>query len=86
MLFSFFREAKNIGENFSLEFLIKKGKVGVWFIIYIFDAKCLQVYFFLSRDKFIFGDVISRWEMSFVLKNGCICVCWIGSLVLYVDS
>ena len=24
--------------------------------------------------------------MSFVFKNGCICVCWIGSLVLYVDS
>ena len=40
----------------------------------IFDAKCLQVYFTLSQDNFIFGDVISMWEMSFVFKNGCMYV------------
>ena len=42
----------------------------------IFDAKCLQVYFTLSQDNFIFGDVISyyMWEMSFVFKNECMYV------------
>ena len=63
MLFFFHRRAL----DFRLDFLIKKGKVGVWFII-IFDEK---VYFTLSQDNFILVDVIqvSMWDMSFVFKN-----------------
>ena len=40
----------------------------------ILDVKCLQVYFILFQDNFIFGDVISMhmWEMSFAFKNGCV--------------
>ena len=45
--------------NFRLDFLIKKGKVGVWFIIYLMK----NVY------NFILVDVISMWGMSFVFKN-----------------
>ena len=29
---------------------------------------------FNSQDNFIFGDVVSMWEMSFVFKNGCVYV------------
>ena len=68
--FSFLSPKHRRALNFRLDILIKKGKVGVWFINYIFDAKCLQVYFTVSQNNFIFGDVISMWEMSFVFKNG----------------
>ena len=47
----------------------------------IFDTKCLHVYFTLSQDNFIFGDVISMWEMSFVFKNGCIYECWMSNRI-----
>ena len=56
--------------NFCLDFLIKKCKVGVWFITYLMQ----NVYFTLSQDNFIFDDVISMREMSFVFKNGCMYV------------
>ena len=40
----------------------------------IFDSKCFQLYFTFSQDNFIFDDVISMSEMSFVFKNGCMYV------------
>ena len=54
--------------QFRFDILIEKGKVGC-LLHSIFDAKCLQVYFTLSPDNFIFGDVISMWDMSFVFEN-----------------
>ena len=54
--------------KFRLDFLIKQGKVGIWFIIYL-RQNVYKSIFSLSQDNFIFGDVISMWEMSF--KNGC---------------
>ena len=47
-----------IPNNFPLDFLLKKGKVGAFFIIYLIK-KCLQVYLTLSKDNFILVNVIS---------------------------
>ena len=69
-----FCQVKNTRENFSFDFLITNGKVGVWFIIYLMQNVFKFIYFILLQDNFIFGDVISTymWEMSLAFKNGCV--------------
>ena len=56
--------------NFRLDFLIKKGKVGVWFIIYLMQNVYKFILPFPKITLFFAMLFISMWEMSFVFKNG----------------
>ena len=69
--FFFFSPKHRRALNFRLDFLIKKGKVGVWLIIYLMQNVYKFILLFPKTCNFIFGDVISMWVMSFVFKNGC---------------
>ena len=53
VLFSVFCQGKNTGENISLNFLIKKGKVGVWFIIYLMQKVYKFIFFFPKTILFL---------------------------------
>ena len=47
--------------KFRLDFLIKQGKVGIWFIIYLRQNVYKSILLFPKTILF----VISMWEMSF---------------------
>ena len=66
--FFVFKSETQEGPQFSLGFP-DKGMQDGCLVHSIFDARFLPVYFILSQDNFIFGNVISMWGVLFVFAG-----------------
>ena len=76
--FSFLSPKHRRDLNFRLDFLIKKGKVGVWFIIYLMQ-NVYKFFFLLFPETNLFLAILLVCGSCHLYLRTDVCMCWITS-------